>query len=100
MSASQVIGRDEELESLRRFLDAVPEAPVALVIEGEAGVGKTALWLQGTGLARQRSFRILACRPHRPDTHINPATVDLGMLDSWPTPPARPAASPRRSNVP
>jgi hypothetical protein len=83
-SASQVIGRDEELDSLRRFLDAVPEAPVALVIEGEAGIGKTALWLQGADLARQMSFRILACRPAASETRLSFAALDdllAGVLD-------------------
>jgi DNA-binding CsgD family transcriptional regulator len=81
MSASQVIGRDEELDSLRRFLDDVPEAPVALVIEGEAGIGKTALWLKGADLARQRSFRILACRPAEPETRLSFAALDDPLAD-------------------
>ena len=43
-SPSQIIGRDKDLESLHQLVDAVPKAPVTLVIEGEAGIGRTALW--------------------------------------------------------
>src|SRR5664280_3816957 len=37
------VGRPSAQASLRAFLDAVTEAPAALVFEGEAGIGKTTL---------------------------------------------------------
>lgn len=83
-SASQVIGRDRELESLRQFLDAVPEGPVALLIEGEAGIGKTALWRQAVDLGRQRSYRVLTCRPADSETRLSFSALDdllAGLLD-------------------
>lgn len=83
-SASKVIGRDRELESLRQFLDAVPEGPVALLIEGEAGIGKTALWRQAIDLGRQRSYRVLACRPADSETRLSFSALDdllAGLLD-------------------
>jgi AAA ATPase-like protein len=75
-SASPVIGRDRELESLRQFLDAVPEGPVALLIEGEAGIGKTALWRQAVDLGRQRSYRVLTCRPADSETRLSFSALD------------------------
>jgi len=39
-----VVGRAAELESLRHFVTAATTGPRALLIEGEAGIGKTILW--------------------------------------------------------
>jgi DNA-binding CsgD family transcriptional regulator len=47
---------------LPRFLDALTERPAALVLEGEAGIGKSTLWLSGVRLARERGCDVLACR--------------------------------------
>jgi DNA-binding CsgD family transcriptional regulator len=58
----EVVGRTSELEMLPRFLDAITESPAALVLEGEAGIGKTTLWLSGVRLARERGCGVLACR--------------------------------------
>jgi Cdc6-like AAA superfamily ATPase len=38
------VGRDEELAAIEEFLVSVSDGPGALVLEGEAGVGKTVLW--------------------------------------------------------
>ena len=62
MSAGEVIGRDEELGELDAFLDAASTGPAALVLSGEAGIGKTLLWEAGVEHARQRGARVL---PHR-----------------------------------
>jgi hypothetical protein len=39
-----VIGRERELAVLTRFLDGAREAPAAMLLEGEAGIGKSILW--------------------------------------------------------
>jgi DNA-binding CsgD family transcriptional regulator len=83
-SASQIIGRDRELNSIYQFLDAVPGEPVALLIEGEVGIGKTALWQHAVDLAQQRSYRILACRPGDSETRLSFAALDdllAGVLE-------------------
>jgi hypothetical protein len=49
--ASEIIGREEELAELRRFLDAVDRVPAAFLMEGEPGIGKTVLWTAGTATA-------------------------------------------------
>lgn len=42
--------------------DLFDEEPTAfLVIEGEAGPGKTTLWNAGIAEARERGYRVLAC---------------------------------------
>lgn len=50
------------------FLDAVTQAPTGLVIEGEAGIGKTTLWLSLLRRARARGFRVLTARVGQAET--------------------------------
>jgi DNA-binding CsgD family transcriptional regulator len=58
----EVIGRHREKAEADRFLDLVTEGPAALVIEGEAGIGKTTVWRAALDAARSRSYRVLICR--------------------------------------
>jgi DNA-binding CsgD family transcriptional regulator len=44
------------------FLASVPSGPSALVVEGEAGIGKTTVWLSALERAQQAGFRILSTR--------------------------------------
>lgn len=77
--ASEVIGRNEEVERLRGFLDASGlDGQRALVLEGEAGIGKSTLWLEGVELARQRGFRVVSSRPSEAERGL--AFVGLGDL--------------------
>ena len=39
-----IIGRSKELEDLGEFLDGIEAGPIALVLDGELGIGKTMLW--------------------------------------------------------
>jgi DNA-binding CsgD family transcriptional regulator len=52
-----------ELATLGRLLSGARAGPVAVLIEGEAGIGKTTLWAAALDLARERSWRVLAARP-------------------------------------
>jgi DNA-binding CsgD family transcriptional regulator len=56
-------GRTAELARIGRFLDEVASRPAALLIEGEAGIGKTTLWSAGIDQARHRGWQVLTCRP-------------------------------------
>src|SRR5436305_99520 len=58
-----VLGRDKELQAIDRFLASLMEGPSACVLEGEAGIGKTALWRQGVACAGAASLRVLRCAP-------------------------------------
>ena len=42
-----LIGRDAELARIEEFLGAIGSGPAALLLEGEIGIGKTALWTRG-----------------------------------------------------
>src|SRR5512133_4294397 len=45
------------------MLDRTAGGPAALVLVGEAGIGKTALWEAGRAAAEERGFRVLSSRP-------------------------------------
>jgi AAA ATPase domain len=81
--ARKVIGREEELASVRAFVDRAQEGegPVALVLEGEAGIGKSTLWLAGVEHACGRGMHVLSSRPTEAERGL--AHVGLGdLLDS------------------
>jgi YD repeat-containing protein len=58
-----VIGRQDELLALRLFLDEVRGGARAVLLEGEAGIGKTTVWQRGVKLALERGYRVLQSRP-------------------------------------
>jgi len=67
----EVVGRDEELASVHDFLDAVDRLPAALVIEGEAGIGKTTLWRAGIAFAEELGYRVLSTRPAQAESQVS-----------------------------
>jgi tetratricopeptide (TPR) repeat protein len=69
------IGRDDELESVLRFLDRVQALPGALVLEGEAGAGKTTLFDAAVGAALERGYRVLVCRPAESERTLSLAAL-------------------------
>ena len=46
-----IIGRAKELADLGEFLGGIEAGPIALVLDGEMGIGKTALWKAGLAAA-------------------------------------------------
>jgi predicted ATPase len=59
-----LLGRDVELALLHAFLERRPEdGAAALLLEGEPGIGKTAMWRAATEAARERGLRVLRARP-------------------------------------
>jgi DNA-binding CsgD family transcriptional regulator len=73
-----ISGREGELAGVEAFLDRPAEGPRALVLEGEAGIGKSTLWLAGVAAARERSFRVRISRPA--ETERTLPNVVLGDL--------------------
>ncbi len=49
--SAEIFGRDAELRAITAFVSGVPSAPGALVIAGEAGMGKTTLLRAGAEAA-------------------------------------------------
>ena len=70
-----VIGRDPELAAGRAFLDRASRGPEALVLEGEAGVGKTTVWSALVDLARREGRLVLLARPAAPEAPLTLASL-------------------------
>jgi len=60
--ATRVVSREAESLAVGEFLASVPFGPSALVVEGEAGIGKTTVWLSALERAQEVGFRILSTR--------------------------------------
>ena len=62
MAGPDILGRDDELAVTARFLAGVAEGPAAILLEGEAGIGKTTIHEALLDEARNLGFRVLAAR--------------------------------------
>jgi predicted ATPase len=72
-----IVGREDELRSVRDFLDRASEVPAALVLVGEAGIGKSTIWSAGIDAAREQGFRVLVSRPAEAESGL----VHAGLGD-------------------
>jgi DNA-binding CsgD family transcriptional regulator len=96
MAGGEIVERETELSAVRAFLDRPPAGLRALVLEGEAGIGKSTVWRAALELARQRSFRVLSSRPAEAEQAIPFAVlgdlftdVEDGLLEALPVPQRR-----------
>src|ERR1700754_1555106 len=58
-----VLSRPAEIRAVADFLASASVEPTALLVEGEAGIGKTTLWLTAVEQAHEQRFRVLSARP-------------------------------------
>jgi DNA-binding CsgD family transcriptional regulator len=82
--AYEIVGRDQELASVRAFIDGANAGLAALVLEGEPGIGKSTLWLAGVERARENGSRILFSRPAEAErglAHAGLGDLFEGVLD-------------------
>ncbi len=75
---SEIVGRDAELASLDSFIGEMEGGAAALVLKGEAGVGKSTLWGAGVEHARALGLRVLSSRPAEAERGLG--NVGLGDL--------------------
>jgi tetratricopeptide (TPR) repeat protein len=75
------------------LLSKTSTAPAALLVSGEAGIGKTTVWLAGLAQARECGFEVLAARPVAGEATLAYASiadllsrVDSGLWSSLPDP--------------
>ena len=74
----RLVGRERELRVIREFVDRVRVAPGALLLDGQAGIGKSVLWGAAVELARERDIRVLSCRPVEVEAQLSfTAVADL-----------------------
>jgi DNA-binding CsgD family transcriptional regulator len=70
-----LIGRVEELGEIEALIDRITAGPAGLVIAGEPGIGKTALWETGVDRARRAGRRVLACRCVEAEASVSMAAL-------------------------
>ena len=76
---SEIVGRDAELASLHTFVDGDATGGAhTLVLEGEAGIGKSTLWIAAVDYARAQGLQVLSSRPSEPERGLT--YVGLGDL--------------------
>ncbi len=85
-----------ESAAVADFLEGVTEQAVALLIEGEAGIGKTTVWLSAVEQARTLGMRLLVARSPAAESVLAYAAladlmsgVDAAVLASLPKPQQR-----------
>src|SRR6266568_6427028 len=68
-------GREHELRLIHPFVESIREGPALLILEGEAGIGKTTLWGAVTTIARSRDLTVLTSRPAEPEAKLAHAAL-------------------------
>ena len=71
VTARKLVGREDELAAIVGLLDSIEQLPVVAVLPGQAGIGKTTLWLAGIEAATARSYGILSSRPSEAETRLS-----------------------------
>ena len=73
-----LVGREAERAAIESFLALVPGGPAALLLAGEAGIGKTTIWRAGLELAATLELDVIVTRPSEAETRLPYAgLVDL-----------------------
>jgi hypothetical protein len=82
--ADGVVGREVELAALDRFVERAAIGISGLVLEGEAGIGKSTIWDAAVDAARDAGFRVLRSRPARSEQGLTLGGLTdlLGELDA------------------
>jgi DNA-binding CsgD family transcriptional regulator len=93
LGALMHVGRDAEARKISRFLGELPAGPRILLIEGEAGIGKTTLLQDGLNEAVQIGMTVLSACPVESEAPLAFAgladlleTVPAAVIDGLPAP--------------
>ena len=96
MDFSGDIPRPAESAAVANFLQDVAQRPCALLFEGEAGIGKTTVWLSAVEQARSRGMHVLCARSAAAESVLSYAAladlmsgIDATVLASLPRPQQR-----------
>jgi DNA-binding CsgD family transcriptional regulator len=95
-AASAVVGRDEPLVQVRALIGTIASEPAALVLTGEAGIGKTTLWQAAVDEGVELGFRVLVSRPAEAESALAYSGladllthIDRALLQALPEPQCR-----------
>ena len=78
-----MVGRAKERAALLRFVDELAERPRVLLLEGEAGIGKTTLWRAGVAAAAGAGHRVLVSRPAERETTLTYSAIGDLLGDAF-----------------
>ena len=85
------VNRSAKQTAVGDFLTAASAQPSCLVVDGEAGMGKTTLWLAAIGQARERGFHVLSAQAGQAESWLAYAAaadlvgeVETSVLDQLP----------------
>ena len=76
-TTSELIGRQSELDYVERFVEDVRTGTHGLVVLGEPGIGKTALWRHAIARCREAGHRLLITRPSEEEMPLS----GCGLVD-------------------
>jgi DNA-binding CsgD family transcriptional regulator len=76
-----IVGRDAELGAVDAFLTTARTHFAVLTLEGEAGIGKTTIWLEALRRAGGRGARVLRTRPSEAEATLSYAAL-ADLFDS------------------
>jgi DNA-binding CsgD family transcriptional regulator len=65
-----IVGRRGELEAIGAFVAGVSSGACGLLLQGEPGIGKTRLWVEGIEHARERDWVVLSSRPGEAEARL------------------------------
>ncbi|MEV8439723.1 LuxR family transcriptional regulator [Actinosynnema sp. NPDC051121] len=89
----ELVGREPEVAVAAEVLDRARTGTACLVVSGEAGIGKTALWEHVVRDAERRGYAVLSCRPAQPEARLSYGglidlveRVDDGLIARLPGP--------------
>src|SRR5690242_20001492 len=80
-----IVGRAGEVDIFEGYLADQLADPRALLIDGEPGIGKTALLHELLTRGRARGYAVLSCRPARSEMDLSYAGL-VELLDGVPGP--------------
>lgn len=67
----QIVGRDAELGAVDALLTTIQSRFAVLTFEGDAGIGKTTVWLEALRRARERGAQVLVTRPTEAEVSLS-----------------------------
>ena len=66
----ELVGREEQLAAVAGAFG--PDGlPAMVVLHGEAGIGKSTIWLAGLAAAAEAGYRVLSCRPSEAEARFS-----------------------------
>ena len=93
-----IVGRDAELAAVDAFLTTARTRHAMLTLEGEAGIGKTTIWLEALRRAAARGAHVLVTRPSEAEATLSYAAL-ADLFDAVPDATINQLPAPQREAI-